>query len=96
MTLAFLIDAYDEEQFEDGTSRTVMHLHPALAPFKAAILPLSKKLSEEAKEVYGDFIKHFLVIMMNPVRLENGTAAMMKLVHLSVLHLILILKKITW
>jgi glycyl-tRNA synthetase len=61
VTLAFLIDAYDEEQLEDGTSRTVMHFHPALAPFKAAVLPLSKKLSEEAKEVFQTLAKHFSV-----------------------------------
>ena len=61
MTLAFLIDAYDEEQLEDGTSRTVMHLHPELAPFKAAVLPLSKKLSEEAREVYELLSKYFMV-----------------------------------
>jgi glycyl-tRNA synthetase len=56
-----LIDAYEEEQLEDGTSRTVMHFHPALAPFKAAILPLSKKLSEEAREVFTALTKHFTV-----------------------------------
>jgi len=50
--LAFLVDAYDEEELEDGDSRTVLRFHPALAPFKAAILPLSKKLSEKANEVY--------------------------------------------
>ncbi|MFC7371665.1 glycine--tRNA ligase [Fictibacillus iocasae] len=61
VTLAFLIDAYEEEQLEDGTSRTVMHLHPALAPYKAAILPLSKKLSEEAQEVFGTLAKDFMV-----------------------------------
>lgn len=61
VTLAFLIDAYEEEQLEDGTSRTVMHFHPALAPFKAAVLPLSKKLSEEAKDVFGSLAKHFSV-----------------------------------
>ena len=49
VTLAFMINAYEEEALEDGTSRTVMHLHPALAPYKAAILPLSKKLSDEAR-----------------------------------------------
>jgi glycyl-tRNA synthetase, dimeric type len=42
MTLAFLTDAYDEEELESGDSRTVLRLHPALAPFKAAVLPLSK------------------------------------------------------
>ena len=50
--MAFLVDAYDEEELEDGDSRTVLRFHPALAPFKAAILPLSKKLSEKANEVY--------------------------------------------
>lgn len=61
VTLAFLIDAYEDEQLEDGTSRTVMHLHPALAPYKAAILPLSKKLSEEATEVFSALAKDFNV-----------------------------------
>ena len=59
--LAVVCDAYDEEQLEDGTSRTVMHLHPALAPVKAAVLPLSKKLSEQAGELYAELSKHFLV-----------------------------------
>ncbi len=59
--LAFLVDSYDEEELEDGTTRTVMRLHPALAPFKAAILPLSKKLSDEAREVYEMLAKHFNV-----------------------------------
>ncbi|MED1865082.1 glycine--tRNA ligase [Fictibacillus nanhaiensis] len=61
VTLAFLIDAYEDEQLEDGTSRTVMHLHPALAPYKAAILPLSKKLSDEATEVFSALAKDFNV-----------------------------------
>ena len=61
VTLAYLIDAYEEEQLEDGTSRTVMHLHPALAPYKAAILPLSKKLSEGAKEVFANLAQDFMV-----------------------------------
>lgn len=61
VTLAFLIDAYEDEELEDGTSRTVMHLHPALAPYKAAILPLSKKLSEEATEVFSSLAKEFNV-----------------------------------
>ena len=42
------MDAYDEEELEDGDVRTVLHFHPALAPFKAAIFPLTKKLSEKA------------------------------------------------
>jgi glycyl-tRNA synthetase len=50
--LAFLCDAYDEETLPDGDVRTVLHLHPALAPVKAAILPLSKKLGEAAFSLY--------------------------------------------
>ncbi|MEH7452887.1 glycine--tRNA ligase [Gottfriedia acidiceleris] len=61
VTLAFLIDAYEEEALEDGTSRTVMRLHPALAPYKAAILPLSKKLSENAQEVFASLAEDFNV-----------------------------------
>ncbi|SKA85781.1 glycyl-tRNA synthetase [Clostridium sp. USBA 49] len=61
VTLAFLCDAYDEETLEDGDVRTVLHLHPALAPFKAAILPLSKKLSEKSLEVYDKLRKKFNV-----------------------------------
>ena len=59
--LAFLCDAYDEEQDEKGDTRVVLRLHPALAPFKAAVLPLSKKLSEKATEVFGDLAKDFMV-----------------------------------
>lgn len=59
VALAFLVDAYDEEELENGDARTVLRLHPALAPFKAAILPLSKKLSEKALEVYAKLSKKF-------------------------------------
>jgi len=59
--LAFLCDAYDEEELEGGDVRTVLRLHPALAPFKAAVLPLSKKLSEKATELYHDLQKDFMV-----------------------------------
>jgi len=59
--LSFLCDAYDEEELEGGDVRTVLRLHPALAPFKAAILPLSKKLSEKATELYHDLQKSFMV-----------------------------------
>ncbi len=59
--LAVVCDAYDEETLEDGTSRTVMHFHPALAPVKAAVLPLSKKLSEKAGELYAELSKYFCV-----------------------------------
>jgi glycyl-tRNA synthetase len=61
VALAFLCDAYDEEELEGGDVRTVLHLHPALAPFKAAVLPLSKKLSDKATEVYDMLRKHFNV-----------------------------------
>lgn len=59
VTLAFLVDAYDEEELEGGDVRTILHLHPALAPYKAAVLPLSKKLSEKADEVYSLLAKNF-------------------------------------
>ena len=59
--LAFLCDAYDEETDEKGDTRTVLHFHPALAPFKAAVLPLSKKLSEKATEIFADLSKDFMV-----------------------------------
>jgi len=59
--LAFLCDAYDEETDEKGDTRTVMHFHPALAPFKAAVLPLSKKLSDKAAEVYTELAKDFMI-----------------------------------
>ncbi|MEE0896161.1 MAG: glycine--tRNA ligase, partial [Acutalibacteraceae bacterium] len=59
--LAFLCNAYDEEEDEKGDKRVVMRFHPALAPFKAAVLPLSKKLSAEATEVYTELSKYFSV-----------------------------------
>ncbi|MCH5206648.1 MAG: glycine--tRNA ligase [Oscillospiraceae bacterium] len=59
--LAVVCDAYDEEALEDGTTRTVMRFHPALAPIKAAILPLSKKLSEKALELHEELSKYFNV-----------------------------------
>ena len=60
VTLAFLCDSYEEEQLEDGDTRTVLHLHPAIAPYKVAVLPLSKKLSEKANEVYERLAKKFM------------------------------------
>ncbi len=60
--LAFLCEAYEEEELEGGDVRTVMHFHPALAPFKCAVLPLQKnKLGEKATEVYEMLSKHFMV-----------------------------------
>ena len=60
VALAFLCNAYDEEEIEQGDIRTVLHLHPALAPYKVAILPLSKKLGEKAQEVYEKLSKKFM------------------------------------
>ncbi|WP_250227615.1 glycine--tRNA ligase [Anaeropeptidivorans aminofermentans] len=59
VTLAFLSEAYDEEEVAEGDTRTVMRFHPALAPIKAAVLPLSKKLSKGSIEVYNMLSKHF-------------------------------------
>ena len=60
--LAFLCEAYEEQTLEDGDVRTVMHFHPALAPYKCAVLPLQKnKLGEKANEVYEMLSKHFMV-----------------------------------
>ena len=60
VALAFLCNAYDEEEIAEGDVRTVLHLHPALAPYKVAVLPLSKKLSEKANEVYEMLSKKFM------------------------------------
>ena len=60
VTLAFLCDRYEEEELAEGDTRIVLHLHPALAPYKVAILPLSKKLSEKAEEVYEKLSKKFM------------------------------------
>ena len=61
VALAFLVDAYDEEQIGENDVRTVMHFHPALAPIKAAVLPLSKKLGEKAWEIHDMLANHFMV-----------------------------------
>ncbi|MBQ3127787.1 MAG: glycine--tRNA ligase [Clostridia bacterium] len=63
VTLAFLCDAYDEEvvDAEKGDTRVVLRFHPALAPIKAAVLPLSKKLNDKAEEVYAMLSKNFMV-----------------------------------
>lgn len=59
VTLAFLCGAYDEEKLENGDTRTVLHLHPALAPVKIGVLPLSKKLGDEAFKVYTKLSKYY-------------------------------------
>lgn len=63
VALAFLCEAYDEEVVDAGKNdtRVVMRLHPALAPFKACVLPLSKKLAPKAEEVRAELAKYFMV-----------------------------------
>lgn len=61
VALAFLCNAYDEEEIGEGDVRTVLRLHPSLAPFKAAILPLTKKLSEKSDEIYDELSKYFMI-----------------------------------
>ena len=61
LTLAVLCEAYEEETLEGGDTRVVMHFHPAIAPYKVAILPLQKNLSEKANEVFALLSKHFMV-----------------------------------
>ena len=59
VTLAFLCAAYDEETLEGGDVRTVLHFHPALAPVKIGVLPLSKKLGAQAEEIYARLSKKY-------------------------------------
>ena len=60
LTLALLANAYEEETLEDNTTREVMHFHPAIAPYKVAVLPLMKKYhAEKAEEVYNLLAKFF-------------------------------------
>ena len=63
MTLALLVEAYDEEAVdaEKNDVRTVMRFHPAIAPFKCAVLPLSKKLSDKAREIQAELSKDWMV-----------------------------------
>lgn len=60
VALAFLCNSYEEETIAEGDTRVILHLHPALAPYKVAVLPLSKKLSEKAEEVYTNLSKKFM------------------------------------
>ncbi len=65
VTLAFLVEAYDEETVVGANgkedTRTVLHFHPALAPYKAAVLPLTKKQAEQAEALRDELSKHFSV-----------------------------------
>ncbi len=63
LVLAFLANGYDEETLESGDTRQILHIHPALAPYKAAILPLMKKNhSEKAKEIFNELNQYFDVV----------------------------------
>ncbi len=59
MVLAFLCSAYDEEELDGGDTRTVMHFHPAIAPVKIGVLPLSKKLNDGAEKVFEQLVKTY-------------------------------------
>ena len=61
LMLAVLSEAYDEETLEGGDVRVVMHFHPAIAAYKAAVLPLQKNLAPKAKEILAQLKKHFPV-----------------------------------
>ncbi len=61
VALALLCNAYEEEELPDGTTRNVMRFHPFIAPFKAAVLPLSKKLADKAEAIYAELSKEFMV-----------------------------------
>ena len=61
VTLAFLCNAFEEETLENGDVRNVLHLHPALAPYKCVVLPLQKKLSQKALEIHAQLAKYFPV-----------------------------------
>ena len=60
LMLATLTEAYDEETLENGETRVVMHFHPAIAAYKAAVLPLQKNLGEKAREIYKKLTKSFM------------------------------------
>jgi glycyl-tRNA synthetase len=60
LILMFLCNSYDEQEISEGDTRTVLHLHPALAPYKLAVLPLSKKLSPKAVELHEKLSKTFM------------------------------------
>ncbi len=60
LTLALLCEAYDEEVLDNGETRVVMHLNPSIAPYKVAVLPLQKNLSDKAKDVLNILNKEFM------------------------------------
>ena len=75
VVLAFLCAAYDEEELEGGDVRTVLHFHPALAPVKIGVLPLSKKLNEGAEKIYAELSKKYncdLALAENYLKVVRG------------------------
>ncbi len=60
VALAFLVDAYEEEKINEKDTRTVLRLHPYLAPFKVAVLPLTKKLRDESMQLYEKLAKKYV------------------------------------
>ena len=75
VTLAFLVDAYEEQQLEADDSRVVLRLHPALAPVKAAVFPLSKKLAEGAQRSTPTWPPTSWSTTTKPAPSASGTAA---------------------
>ena len=61
LTLAIMCEAYDEEVLENGETRVIMHFAPSIAPYKVAVLPLQKNMSEKAREIYTKLSKEFMV-----------------------------------
>ena len=93
VVLAFLCAAYDEEELEGGDMRTVLRFHPALAPVKIGVLPLSKKLNEGAEKIYAQLSKNITVSLMTGVPSARDTAVRTKSARLSVLRMTLILRR---
>ena len=60
LMLAYLCNAYDEQTLENGETRVVMHFHPAISPYKVAILPLQKNMGDKAREIYQNLSQHFM------------------------------------
>lgn len=96
VVLAFLCAAYDEENIgteEKPDVRTVFHFHPALAPVKIGVLPLSKKLNEGAEKVYARLAKKYNCEFDDRGTIGKRYRRRMRLVHHSVLPMILIPKR---
>jgi glycyl-tRNA synthetase len=91
LLLAILTSAWEEETLPDGETRDILHLHPALAPFKAAVLPLTNKLSTEAKPSIVSFPNTSWLIMIRVVKSGNVIVVKMRWVPLIASPLILIL-----